>query len=266
MRTLIVTIFVFMALTGYSQVSETTKVRRVEKGQIADSTSAFRRIHLGFTISPDYTFRSLKPDPSDQWMAREKDKIELPKFGFTAGFRLIYKFNKKMGLETGFLYADKGEKTKFLDLLADTAAPGLTRINYHYYYFDIPFKFNYDYLVSEKTTFFMSVGGSTNIYVRQRIISKTDYVDGTSGKTVSKSDPGLSTFNLSVVGGFGLDYALRKSLYIRIEPVFRHALFPILNIYVDEYFYSFGLNVGMFLALGKLRSTKRSFRTTDIQY
>src|SRR4051812_48865989 len=81
--------------------------------QTSDTTKS-KKISIGVMYSPDYCYRTLKPDASEisKAIVETRDNFEIPKFGFTTGLSFIYQLNKKLSLETGLQFSDKGEKTK----------------------------------------------------------------------------------------------------------------------------------------------------------
>ena len=95
-------LFTLLTLIAFNAFSQTPEIK--SPGKIA----------LGFTFSPDYSYRALNSDPDIKWVADSRDDREIPKFGFTTGARVLFTLGNKVSLESGLLFADKGEKTKKL--------------------------------------------------------------------------------------------------------------------------------------------------------
>ncbi len=236
-------IFLFLILLPFSLV-----------GQETDSTK-IRKIEIGITYSPDYCYRSLKPDAINKWITDIRDTLEIPKLGYTTGLNATFYINKKITLETGILFSDKGEKTKKYVINGSTSSiqtdnnqATKNKFIYHYLYFDIPAKVNY-YILTKKLKLFLSAGVSTNIFLLQKTTSVLEYNDGHSEKNNSVIHSGFSRINLAVIGGFGINYNLTNRFNFRLEPVYRRSLTSIIKAPVKDYLYSAGLNVGIFYKL-----------------
>jgi hypothetical protein len=218
--------------------------------QSIDITTKSKKIAIGFTFSPDYCYRTLKPDTSSQWIAQSRDSLEIPKFGFTTGLSMLYQLNKRFSLETGLQFSDKGEKLKEVTLIwgqPDPSLPIKSTFIYHYNYLDIPIKVNYN-ISTSRLKFFVSGGLSTNLFLFQKTTSRLEYIDGNTMTNNSISN-GLSRVNLAIVAGFGINYDLTNRLTFRIEPTYRRSLYSIIDAPVKGYLYSLGMNTGLYLKL-----------------
>jgi hypothetical protein len=155
--------------------------------QVTDIKPA-SKIAIGLTFSPDYSYRSLSSDAASIWIANDREDFEIPKFGFTAGPRVLFTLGNRLALESGILFSDKGEKTSNMRYSGDPEdifMPVLGRHNFHYYYLDVPVKANY-YLTSKKVKLFVSVGTSVNFFVAEKITSTYTFFDGsTEDRTVN---------------------------------------------------------------------------------
>jgi opacity protein-like surface antigen len=213
-----------------------------------------KRISIGLTFSPDYCYRKLSPDATSQWIADSRDSLEIPKFGFTTGFGLLFQITKRLTLETGLQYSNKGEKTKSYSstwfppsVQPDPSLPVKNAFIYHYNYLDIPLKVNYN-ILTKRLKFFVSGGISTNVFLFQQITSRVEYGDGSTVTNNSISN-GLSRINLAVVAGLGINYDVTNRLTIRIEPTYRRSITSIINAPIKGYLYSAGINTGIYLNL-----------------
>ena len=130
MKSALITLLIIQPLTVFCQTK--------------DSTS-FRKIKIGVAFSPDVCYRILNYNASNKWIADIINGEEIPKFGLTTGVNIQYSFSKKIALELGILYSDKGEKTKTTNLIWSTpnpAFPTKSNTTFHYQYSDIPLKVN----------------------------------------------------------------------------------------------------------------------------
>lgn len=204
------------------------------------------KCEIGFSFSPDYSYRSLKSDASNQLIKEIRDTLEVPKFGYTAGINLLFHIHKKIVVETGLLFSDKGEKTKktsFVNVTNDQL-PTYYTYKYHYYYLDIPLKVNY-YVLMGKLKIYLTAGISGNIFLTQ----KTTLLEGHDNKDTKRTsftfNPEFNRFNLAFVAGAGINYKVSKRTDLKVEPIYRRSITPIDNFPIKVYLYSAGLNIGL---------------------
>jgi len=219
-------------------------------GQNAD-TAIPKKLAIGLTFSPDYSYRSLKPDNSGESMAEWRDSFEIPKFGYTTGLSLVYRLNKRISMEAGIQFSDKGEQTKQRALIyfqPEPKAPDKIKYTYSYLYIDVPIK-AYFRLTDKRLKLFLSVGLSPNIFIAQKITSYLTYEGGSTQKSTSSSFSGLSRINLAVLGGLGLDYELTDRINLRLEPIYRRSITSIIDAPIKAYLYSIGVNMGVYYRL-----------------
>jgi hypothetical protein len=218
--------------------------------QNADSTKT-RRISIGLTYSPDYSYRILKPNTSSEWIATLRDSLEIPKYGFTTGLNIAFKINKRISLEAGILYADKGYKTIKLTgttVVPEPSLPTTISNNYQYIYLDIPLKINY-YLLTHRTKLYVTAGLSPNIYIKQKTKSTGEHADGHTSISSFSTNDGNSKINLATMVGFGASYDLTKSLYFKVEPIYRRSITPFESTSLKQHLYSAGANVGVYFKI-----------------
>jgi opacity protein-like surface antigen len=213
-----------------------------------DSTKT-KKIQVGVSFSPDYCFRSLRPDADSKWIADSRDTIETAKFGYTAGANFEFKINKKLDVATGILFSDSGERTNKYSLESASSAqePVMYSYNFHYYYLSIPLKANY-YFLTGKVGFYLTAGVSANFFLGQKTTAITGFGNSVS-RTDAKTDAGFSKVNLGMIAGCGVKYAISKNTELRAEPVYRRSLTSIIDAPVKTYLYSVGLNVGIYFNL-----------------
>lgn len=215
-----------------------------------------KNISIGLTFSPDYCYRTLHPDASVKWIADNRNTLEIPKFGYTTGLNIAKSINKKITLETGLLYSDKGERTKKYSEVwltssgqPDPALPTAMTFIYHYIYLDIPIKANY-YFLTQKAKFYLTAGISPNVFLSQKTTSILEYSDGhNTKKNSSGNSSGFSRINLTVIAGLGFSYDFTNKLYFKIEPTYRRSITSIIDAPIKGYLYSVGLNTGIYYNL-----------------
>jgi hypothetical protein len=215
-------------------------------GQTSELES--KKIVVGLTFSPDYCYRTLKSNPSEQWLIDEQNSYQIPKFGFTTGLNAILKFNQSIALEFGIQFSDKGMQTKNIKVEQadpDQSIPESFHNEWHYYYIDLPVKANY-FILKRNLKLFVSAGISTNIFLVQKRVKNEFNPDKTSTYFMSE---GFNRLNIVVLLGTGIDYYITEKLNLRFEPIFRYSLTPLNNETIKDYQYSIGANFGLYYKL-----------------
>lgn len=209
-----------------------------------------KKYSVGISFSPDYCYRTLKPDAESKWIADRRDRTEIPKIGYTTGLNFAWAISKRFSLSTGVLFADKGEKTKKINYAPNPYFPDPTFKNltfiYHYLYIDIPVKLNY-YLLTQRAQFFLTAGISPDIFITEKSTSIMEYTDGSTKKQTSagwRND--FSKINFTCIAGFGFGYELTKRIHLKAEPTFRCSITSISKTLIKGYYYSAGLNTGIY--------------------
>lgn len=195
-----------------------------------------RPLHVGFQISPDYGYRFLETGADDAWMKEIYDTLEVGRFSYTAGLSAIYNFNKNVSFGSGLLFSDKGERTK------NYATPPVNNYTNHYYFLDVPLKVNYT-VAYKKINFFITAGIVANVYLSGRTQVKTN---SSGSKEVLKPTSEVSPVSFSFTGGIGIDCPLTDRWYFKLEPAYKRSISAATAAPVKKYFYSFGLNLGVF--------------------
>jgi hypothetical protein len=148
------------------------------------SQKEFKKIRLGISYSPAFSYRKLNYSESDKWVADLKNDEEIPKYGYSCGINLLYNINEKFAVHTGILYSDKGEKTKPVILVwtsNNTALPIKSQTTFHNHYFDIPFQVNY-YLADKKIKWYVTAGVEANKFIFENSSLQLTYSDTPKNK------------------------------------------------------------------------------------
>lgn len=213
------------------------------KSQLPDS-SIHHKFDIGFTFSPDISYRKIKTDPVNGWMKENYDTLEVTKYGFTTGLNFIFPLNKKIEINSGILFCNKGEKTK------KTEIPQVNNYVNHFYYLDIPIQLiyyphykKYYYSKPKKNYIFLSAGFSANIFLNSKSI--TTSVDSYNENVIS-NETNITRLNFSFLAGFGIITPITKKWYFKFEPIYRRDLTSISSYPIKKYFFSFGFNIGLF--------------------
>ncbi len=228
-----ITLFVFTVLTIQAQEPE---------------KNSSPKWSIGLSFSPDYCYRILKSEYFSPVM-EYRDETEIPKFGYTAGIGILRRLHRKLELESGICYSDKGYKTDKQNLSwvnSELDLPSKYSIVYRYQYFEIPVKLNY-YLLNRKILAFLTGGASVGIFNRQQTKLILEHTDGSKNSTLSENDLGFSALNFSIFVGGGILCPVSKSWSIRMQPLCRMALTPLRpTVGLKEKLFSTGLEVGFY--------------------
>ncbi len=223
-----------------------------EPNLFSPSPFEFHRFHLGFSISPDYSFRELQTDLTTLETER-KEKFDIPKLGFTGGITLLFQPIKRVSFETGLFYANKGEKSEKIDTtyLNNNAGntPNDFTITENYKYIDIPIKMNI-YILTGNFQLFVSGSITTNILTAHETVQELFYYNSTQTTTTKNNDK-FAALGLSSQIGVGIDLGLTDLIYFRAEPTYRQSLTSITNSTAsyDQFLKSTGIYFGLFIKL-----------------
>ncbi len=206
----------------------------------------------GIVFSPDYAYRLLKSESDDNGWKEAFDELEKPKVGYTTGISILYMLHRKLEIESGLLYSNKGSKinlsnfTSFdkIDLLIPQE---ITTIN-NYRYLVVPLKINWVFL-KKKARLFLSAGMSADFFLDEFTVQEVIFPDKTETDRNNQEDMDFNAVILSLSGGAGLDYPLNKHLFIRINPEVRHGIIPIADATGKRYNWSVGLNTGLYFRM-----------------
>lgn len=209
----------------------------------------YKKFAIGVNFSPDYSYRI---DNTVLNSYSYTSISNLPKYGYTTGASLAYVLGKRMAIETGVFFSDKGQQTtnsistNWITPNGTVQPPFKSKTNHHYYFIDIPVKANF-YILTKRFKLYTSLGISTNLFLSKKAISKTTYSDGTSETIVSNNynSATIPSVNFSGLIGIGVSYDINKKWTLKIEPVYRQCIKPITDFNISGYFYSFGSNFGV---------------------
>ncbi len=247
MRTLLLLAFTSISLLSFSQKPDSVKTTKWA---------------VGLTYSPDFCYRTSYNKDNQSTYSNIEEK---PKFGFTTGINLLYRFMDKIGIEFGVLYSTKGQKLntesyKWInpDDLQDPTVPNYNasyavvganrKTKYTYQYVEVPLKVNV-YLINKKLKVFPSVGCSVNIFAGKKTESVFDYEDGRheTEKSNYYNIKSNHTAEFAVLAGVGITYDITNKLFVKFEPSYRTFIRPLVDYPLSGTLYSLGANTGIYL-------------------
>jgi len=216
---------------------------------------SFSRMHtvdkwmFGITFSPEYSYRFLSSNSHYDWLAELRDEMEIPKFGYTAGINVSYKFRDKFFVSFGTRFSSKGEATKKYDLIYfSSPGPGdpvAMRTNYSYGFCEIPLTVNYQ--LFDSSSFFTSLGISADLPVMEKHKNIFIKSDGSESHSSTFSLHSSAKMGMTAMVGIGYYFNTGKNYFLKTEPFFKCNIVSEGGSSVKEYFYSFGLEIGFYL-------------------
>jgi hypothetical protein len=231
-------LFATLSILAYSQ--DTSQVN-VQKNS---------RILIGINFSPDYCQGIFKAG-----FTNTNHFKGVPKFGFTSGFNLCYAFKKHLSIETGFQYSNKVDQIKttglnFVDFIDNTGfvhTSPIEKVEYNFYYMDIPLKVNFIYS-KKRMRFIGSIGLAANILIKA---VNTFFVQESPTNTFKSSItvPDNYRMNISYTISCGIDYKINNRMFFRVEPTFRYGSYIISAELIKQYIWNAGLNISYYFGL-----------------
>ena len=217
---------------------------------LGQGTNPAQKISIGFNFSPDYSFRTIKNNdgsPSSNLVIKNRNDIEVAKFGYTTGLTVCFNFSKLVGIETGIQFSNKGYKTKNQDLIYFPPSPGSptkAKTRESYQYIGIPIKAKLSFGKS-KVRFLSSIGFMTSFLLNVKHTINLEYSNGNSEKETQSTTSGFKNVDISPMLSVGIDYKLNNKIHLLAEPTFRYGVLITRDVPVTENLWSAGLNIGI---------------------
>lgn len=207
-----------------------------------------RKLRIGLTLSPFYSYRNLHAPDNFQSAVAEFNAIDKAKIGYSASFNLLFAIHKRIVVETGVWFTDRGHNNQLQTVLETPDGDELAKLflKHHNKYVGIPLKLNL-YLVNKKVRLFVSGGISSGMLVASDKRIKTQLADGTISRDYLKNKIESTHLILSAVAGIGLDFYIVKRLSLRFEPTFSYGFYNSQKTNIDYLPYEIGGNIGLHL-------------------
>lgn len=214
------------------------------------SLTAFaqNKIYIGFSFSPDYSFRDLKNGDGSigsDLTIKSRNNSEQEKFGYTTSLRLGFHLSENLSLETGVGYANKGYRTKEQNIIIinpDPNAPLKYQSNITYEYLGIPLKAKLNF-GKENLSFIAGAGLVTNFLMNAKTSSKLTYSDGKTKRVKESFTKDLNKIDFTPEVSFGIVFKLSNKFNFSAEPTFRYSLMKIKDAPVEEKLWNAGLTL-----------------------
>ncbi|MCD6018180.1 MAG: hypothetical protein K0S53_1301 [Bacteroidetes bacterium] len=225
--------------------------------QTADSLKT-KKWAVGVTGSPDYCYQIPYTSKVSSGYTGTDTKANN---GITAGFNVVYKVSKRIGIEIAVLYSTKGIVAHMPPWITpggtyDPSIPnggGSTmepekRTAYKYQYLEVPLKINC-YILNRRFKVFPSLGVSANLFLGKK--TATTVLDNAEIRktTISHSynSKNIPVVDAALLVGIGFSYDINRNVFIKLEPSYRQFLRPLVDAPVSGYLYSVGMNTGIYL-------------------
>lgn len=209
---------------------------------------------IGFSFSPDYSFRSLKNTSGNNALnplVDSRNKIEIPKFGYTTGLNACFNLSQFISIETGILFSNRGYSTKKQELVYATPEPNpisKAQFNYTYQYISIPVKAKFSF-GKQNLRLIAGMGLQANLLLTTKEISKFEYATGVKSRSSSSSTAGFNKVDISPLVSLGVDAKLNNKMNLFIEPTFRYGIIKTKDAPIKENLWNVGLNLGVYYEL-----------------
>ena len=235
-------------------LSSLTQLLVAQTTEPTAATSKERKIALGISFSPDYSYRDVRATNSYfEPLVDLMDSNELPVFGLTTGLKLSTILKKRFTYETGVLFSKKGFRSKTQTFYAydpnDPSIPKTSTDYYSYYSLDVPLKVNFYPIKTKTGGFSVSAGLITNLFFRRVTTFEYEF-NNKPNQTVKQASNKFGILP-SMLVAIGYQQELSERLFLKAEPSYRRALvnYSGNGSAVNTYLYSLGLDVSLFLKL-----------------
>ncbi len=222
----------------------------------------FKRVMIGVSFAPDVTYRILFRQVKDEpfgLIIDERNKIEIPKFGYNAGLHVLFNFKSFVGVEAGLWYLNTGEQTRNRKLYAGYSWNGsafvptdsiYAKFVHDYHYVGIPLKAKFT-VGKGKIRFFAATGIAVNFLISNQSRS-TIKVNGEVRK--SKSTDNITDFRLLGImplAEAGLDWKINHRMNLSVCPSFRFNVLSITksNVPVSAYYFNAGISTRFYFGI-----------------
>jgi len=226
----------------------------------------FTRVMIGLNVTPDMGYRIRTENRNHrnysyfQNFGFSSYEKEVPKLGFSAGMTMSFYFSRKVGIETGIQFANRGF-THEIDYLAQInmdpsialappfygLIPETIAQNYNWNYLEYPMRL---VIVTGKQEmkFVASAGVCAGIFLNAHRTTIITYVNGNEEKGKSEIS-GYRPFSISPQVSFGADFQVSPLMNIRIEPIARYGLLSLIDSPINTNLISGGVLFSFYFAL-----------------
>lgn len=233
MKQSITIILIVLSINGFSQREE----------------SLWNRFSIGLNYSPNYCFRTLQASKAYQPIIDAR-KVEKPAFGFNSGVLIEYDFLECLSIRSGIQYSQQTFQLKNIDVTSILGEiKGKADVKYFFDYLEIPVNVNYTFFQKQLSIY--AIGGlSINLFISDKSKRKIEFIDGHTEEHTGETNWGnFKSPIYATILGFGCKYNLNQKFNVRIEPIFRYSLQPIVDAPIEQHQYSIGGQFGIYMKI-----------------
>jgi len=207
--------------------------------ELAETKPEFARFKIGLTVTPEMGYRiiSLKKEFANIPFYQERVKIrnenDMPNLGFSAGVIANYNFSRKIGMEIGLQFANRGyTEVEPMDVNIDPSI-ALEAPYFGKFPVAILYKKDVNYLElplrvlfssgKGKLKFVASAGAAFGFVISNKTTYSIRYFDETESEVASRLSKHFGQFTISPQLSIGADYQISPRFNIRLEPIARYA-------------------------------------------
>lgn len=199
---------------------------------------------IGIMGSLDYTYRYI----DTKLYSKESGKLN-----YRLGINYDRKISNRCWIEVGVRYASVGYKIDEKNIkwgseydtlkgmwIPNPDLPHKLTSYIDYLFIEIPVCLRYQLSKSKWNPYFIA-GISPDFYINTKVKNVTElYTTNNTEKTYF-----FKKLNFSAIVGFGFDYAITQNCEVFGQPSFRYYFTNIQNQPIEEYLYSFGIELGV---------------------
>ena len=247
MKTAVIALILYITtFTSFSQTKGLNQYPPISK----------ERFMVGFSYSPDLSYRFLTAQNGWEPIADIRNKEEQPKYGTHIGLTFWgeLKNYSKLAIDAGIYIANKGEESIFYSDLTEPKEIHTVKFINTYTFLYVPFKLSHYFKESKsgKFRFYVTGGLSGNMFLDDLLTTIVTFNDGKQNKSSFSPKFKFATLHYGIEVGGGVDFFINPKLMVRAAPSFRQAFTSInrsksVTTNLKGYYYSAGLNLAIFI-------------------
>lgn len=213
-----------------------------------------KKKYIGFELSPQLTdsYQTTKSeDHLYQYIVELNNQVLTAKFSYSGGVSFYFNINRRLLINTGIIYSNKGGKDYFdLTYFAPPAgSPDNVEHTYSFHYINLPVLLKVN-LLDANVKFYSIFGVVPNFSFFSSTKTAAQYGDGT--KTTSRTS-GTIPFGIKLSGniGFGLGFAINPHSVITFEPHLEYGIFDFSQYEINTHLWSSGIKFSYIRTIGK---------------
>jgi hypothetical protein len=173
-----------------------------------------------------------------------RNKGEIAKPGYTAGFYVSVPVSQSGALRSGLLYSNKGYQRPWERNLywPGQPVPDITGIKsiYTYHFLDIPFVYEL-FLDRLHSKWSMGVGAAVNILLQSKYIQLVEE-NGEKRRSARKETYDYNPIQISPEISIGRHFLIGHNIHLRVAPAFRFSVIKTLDTPIAEHLWCAGLS------------------------